>query len=260
MMFGVGKETVNRNKAAYPHNRLLALFWLTMLMFSSYQLCSLYIGYDKNRTELSKAKEIYYSGHLGEIAAKGSISSGFHTLLQLNPDIAGWLKIDDTPIDYPIVQADNNDDYLNRNYMREPMNAGSIFMDFRNDIAAQNRNTVLYGHRMKDGSMFGSLKKFLDNDFFNTHRTFRYSTLYKNYEAEIFSVYYTTTDVDYIQTRFVSDEDFTSFLQSVRERSIYKTDTVVTAEHPIITLSTCDYTLDPVEGRLAVHAKLVDKD
>jgi sortase B len=167
--------------------------------------------------------------------------------------------MDDTQINYPIVQAKDNDYYLFRNYKGEDMRAGSIFMDYRNDVKSQNRNTILYGHRMKDGSMFGSLKKMLDEDFFMSHRKLYYDTLFEGYDLEVFSVYTTTTDFYYIETDFSSDTEYTSFLEKIQEKSLYKTDTKVTESDQIVTLSTCDYALDPEAGRLVVHAKLVKR-
>ena len=95
--------------------------------------------------------------------------------------------------------------------------AGSIFMDYRIDIGSYNPNTILYGHRMKDGSMFDELNKFLDKDFFDNHKVVKFDTLYESYEAEIFAVYKTTTDFDYIQTDFTSDEDYGSLLHEIQE-------------------------------------------
>src|SRR5690625_7021903 len=81
-----------------------------------------------------------------------------------------------TQIDYPILQSDNNTDYLYRDYNNRETRAGSIFLDFRNDITTENKNTVVYGHRMKDGSMFQHLTKYMDEDFLSEHQTFEFDT------------------------------------------------------------------------------------
>src|SRR5699024_3859127 len=90
-----------------------------------------------------------------------------------------------TKIDYPILQAEDNDYYLNRNYKREDTPAGSIFVDYRNNVAEENRNTIVYGHRMKDDTMFNSLTKYLDEDFLKDHQTIKYDTMYGSYDAEV---------------------------------------------------------------------------
>lgn len=112
---------------------------------------------------------------------------------------------------------------------------------------------------MKDGSMFGSLKKMLDEDFFMSHRKLYYDTLFEGYDLEVFSVYTTTTDFYYIETDFSGDTEYTSFLEKIQGKSLYKTDTKLSASDQIVTLSTCDYALDPEAGRLVVHAKLVKR-
>src|SRR5699024_7180439 len=132
--------------------------------------------------------------------------------------------------------------------------------DYRNDIHLHDeRNIVVYGHRMKDGSMFQHLTKFLDEEFFETHRTFEFDTLYDSYEAEIFAVYNTLTDFNYIETHFDSDEEYEQLLSDIQAASKFQSDVEVTADDSIITLSTCDYELDQNEGRLVLQAKLTKK-
>src|SRR5699024_8753004 len=147
-----------------------------------------------------------------------------------------------------------------RNFYHGESRAGSIFLDYRNDIRlTDERNIVIYGHRMKDGSMFQHITKFLDEDFFNEHRTIEFDTLYEHYEAEVFAVYNTLTTFDYIQTYFENDTDYETLLTDIKGNSKFKTDVEVTADDKIITLSTCDYVLDKEAGRLVLHAKLIDK-
>ncbi|MGG1600178.1 class B sortase [Paenibacillus naphthalenovorans] len=263
-------------------SRLVNVLMTVLFFFSLFQLSGIFIDYYRNSQALAEARTLYegsadednpqaalsrtgdtvsgVSFNAAQAEAVPDVRSPFIDLLQVNRDVVGWIKIDDTRISYPILQTMNNDYYLNRNYKRENARSGSIFMDFRNAIIAPDPNTVIYGHRMKDGSMFGDLKKFLNKDFYNRHRTFTFDTLYQSYRAEIFSVYYTTTDFNYIQTEFDSEDEYRSFLQTIQEKSLYKSDTALTAEDRIVTLSTCDYTLDQVDGRLVVHAKLVEKD
>lgn len=117
------------------------------------------MDYYENRKVMAEAQHIYKRSPMEEKSENGEVRKQFQDLQKINPEIVGWITMDDTQINYPIVQAKDNDYYLFRNYKGEDMRAGSIFMDHRNDVKSQNRNTILYGHRMKDGSMFGSLKK-----------------------------------------------------------------------------------------------------
>src|SRR5690625_6800456 len=102
--------------------------------------------------------------------------------------------------------------YLDRNYYQDDSIAGSIFLDYRNNVDTLDLNTIIYGHRMKDGSMFQDLINFMDEDFFNKHRTIELETLYDSYEAEIFAVYKTTKDFNYIQTEFSYEVNYVKLL------------------------------------------------
>ncbi|MCP1311684.1 class B sortase [Paenibacillus tyrfis] len=241
------------------------------MLFSGYELTGILRSYHDNRVVMAEARQLY--GHaepqpphveaveppIDAVEAPKEARAQFKALLDANPDVVGWIRIGNTAIDYPVVQGKDNAYYLNRNYKGEEASAGSIFLDFRNDIGKAQPNTVIYGHRMKDGSMFGDLKKFLEEDFFRNNPTFQYDTLYHSYRAEIFSVYPATADLNYIQTGFENEQEYAAFLQSLRERSLYKTDTVLGVDDRILTLSTCDYTLDPAKGRLVLHAKLIEQ-
>lgn len=112
---------------------------------------------------------------------------------------------------------------------------------------------------MKDDTMFNQLKRYVDKEFFDSHPIVLFDTLYDRFDAEIFSVYRTTTDFDYIKTDFESDEEFQEFLDIIQEKSLHQSDVRVTKDDQILTLSTCDYMLDPDKGRLVVHAKLVER-
>lgn len=107
--------------------------------------------------------------------------------------------------------------------------------------------------------MFGSLKHYLEESYFKEHGKLYYDDLYAGYDIEIFAVYTTTSDVNYIRTDFATDEEYGAFLSEMQARSIYNTGVEVTPEDRIITLSTCDYILDPDYGRLVVQGKLVPR-
>jgi sortase B len=259
-------------KTAAVH-RVLTVLCMGVFVFCLIALGRIVIGYREQEELAAQARQLYYHQAAAnreapeeqstEAAAEDmsapAVRPAFRGLLALNPDIVGWLNIAGTSVDDPIVQAPDNEYYLYRNYKREASRAGSIFMDFRNVAGMPNMNTVMYGHRMKNGSMFGALKAYGDRDFFEKHRMFHYDTLYKSYDVDIFSVYYTTTDFNYIETAFSGDADYLSFLHSVQNRSMFKTGMMLSERDSILTLSTCDYTLDPVEGRLVIHGRLTER-
>ena len=201
----------------------------------------------------------YEGGGVTEVVENGDglkVRSGFDILLEENEETVGWITIEGTKIDYPILQAEDNNEYLQRDFYKNYNILGSIFMDFRNDVSSLGKNTIVYGHRTKNGTMFEGLTDFEDQTFYEKHKTFTFDTLYESYEAEIFAVYNTTTDFYYIQTDFSSEEDFQTLLDEIDDRSLIESDVEVGPEDHILTLSTCDYKLDKEKGRFVVHAKL----
>src|SRR5699024_5609125 len=218
-----------------------------VFIYATYGLVGIYMDYHQREKVAADVRETYYQTSAQkekksiEIDDEETDRPGFAELLKQNDDVVGWISIDDTKIDYPILHSADNQEYLTEDFNNEESIGGSIFMDYRNDIDSPDRNTIVYGHRMKNGTMFQHLTKFLDKDFFDSHRTFDVETLNGTYEAEIFAVYNTTTDFYYIQTDFEDDADFEQLLAEARKESMYEIDVDVNASDQIITLSTCDY-------------------
>lgn len=239
---------------------LVNLLAIGVFLYAGSQLFLIFYDYYENRQNMNNVQEIYRADEHEPNTQTTGLRAQFEPLKELNEDIIGWITVDDTAIDYPILQTRDNDYYLTRNYLREETRAGSIFMDYRNNISdEEDLNTVIYGHRMKDGTMFAGLKKYLDSSFFNKHPVIYYDTLYQGYDLEVFSVYQTKTDFYYIDTDFSSDKEYGDFIHSLKEKSVHETDVQITGNDRIVTLSTCDYSLDRTEGRLVVHAKLVER-
>src|SRR5699024_11731464 len=109
------------------------------------------------------------------------VRPGFESLQEINEDIVGWITINDTQIDYPVLQSDDNLQYLDTNYDNKLSRAGSIFLDYRNQVEDFDRNVIVYGHCMKDGSIFQYLSKFLYVELFEYNRIFYFVTLYNRY-------------------------------------------------------------------------------
>lgn len=230
---------------------------LAVFVYASKGLVDATMDYYNNHKLQNNLQDIYYNADIKDNDnSSNSIRSGFDGLLAENDDVVGWITVDGTKIDYPILQGDTNEKYLKHNFYGDESRAGSIFLDYRNNIDSPGYNTIVYGHRMKDGSMFQHLTKFLDEDFFNEHRKFKLDTLYEQYEGEIFAVYKTVTDFNYIQTDFNNDSEFNLFLMEIMKRAEHKTDVDFDDTDKIITLSTCDEQLDVLDGRLVVQAKL----
>ena len=177
-------------------------------------------------------------------------------LRQINPDIYGWITIEDSEVDYPIVRGEDNTYYLDHAYTGEYMIVGSIFADFRtNDKIINHYNTVLYGHNMKNGSMFHIVELMTeDEELFNKSRIMVY-TMDGIYEYAPISVYETNAYDQYFRMRFSNTKQFTDFADEILSKSVYPRTAEFTELDRILTLSTC--TNEEFSGRYALHARLI---
>ena len=184
------------------------------------------------------------------------IDVNFDELLKINKDTKGWIQVNGTNINYPFVQAKDNDYYLKRSFDKSYNRAGWVFLDFRNDYT-NNKNTIIYAHGRTDTTMFGSLKNILKSDWLDDDNNYvvRISTPEENTLWQVFSVYQIKTTSDYIRTNFSSDEDFVNFTKMLINRSDFSFNTEVLENDRILTLSTCynDY------EKVVLHAKLIKK-
>lgn len=186
------------------------------------------------------------------------IKSKLNALKSQCRDIAGWIKIDNTLIDYPIVQTDNNEFYLNHRFDGEFSKSGAIFVDYRNNRNfSDNKNTVIYGHNTLAKQMFGELDKFFTKSFFKNNKFVFIYTDQGIYKYEIFCVAKVNIFVDYTRTYFYDSNDFLEFVYAMKSRSVYKTDAEFTANDRILTLSTCTNSYNN-EERYCIMAKLIE--
>lgn len=176
-----------------------------------------------------------------------------------NSDIVGFIYVSGTKISYPVTRYSDNDYYLDHSFDKKTLKSGTIFMDCRNDRSLQeNKNIVIYGHNMTNGSMFGGIPKFYKSEsFFNETPIILY-TFDGIYTFEVFSIYRTTADYQYFRTSFESNEDFLSFANEMKGNSVYEKDVEFDKDDILLTLSTCTNTHQM--GRYALHAKLTRID
>lgn len=182
--------------------------------------------------------------------------SPYKELFTRNNDYIGWITIDNTNIDLPIVKGEDNDEYLRRNFDYEYAKEGSIFMDYRNFGFGFSLNTILYGHNLTDDRMFGDLNKYSDPEYALEHTIIEITDLYGIRRFQIFSSYYGEANSDLISVDFDSDT-FSNYLDLVSDLSTVDYNLSPTNEDYILTLVTCSYELD--DGRFYVHAiEIVD--
>lgn len=168
------------------------------------------------------------------------ISVDFSVLKQENEDIVGWLYLEDSPINYPVVQSYDNDYYLRRLVNGEYNIAGSLFMDYRNDSNLEDNNTIIYGHNMKNNTMFGFLQEYKNQNYYDNHKVMYYFTPEKNYIIELFTGYTISVESDIYDLSIIDS----SKLEELISKSDFESNTKVTEEDKIITLSTCAYEYD----------------
>ena len=185
------------------------------------------------------------------------INVDINSLKEKNSDTVGWINVNNTNINYPYVQTNNNDFYLDHSFDKSKNEAGWVFMDYRNSKNFDNKNTILYAHSRLDKTMFGSLSKTLNSKWYSNkdNHIIRISTESENTLWQIFSVYKIKTESYYITTYFDNDDEYTTFLNTIKNRSLYDFSTSLNKEDKILTLSTCYSDTE----RTVVHAKLIKK-
>lgn len=183
-------------------------------------------------------------------------SIDFTQLLKQNKDTVGWLIVNNTNINYPVVQTTNNDYYLKHAFDRSKNYAGWVYADFRNNFDTLSKNTVIYAHGRKDGVMFGSLNNALKKNWYTNleNQIIQLSTIKYNTMWQIFSVYKIEAESYYITTDFSNSDSFGEFVKTMEERSIYDFGVDVSSDDRLLTLSTC---FNDKGTRLVVQAKLV---
>lgn len=229
---------------------LLCLIFAAIIIFSAYQIISILLEYHAGEQSYDDLERYISLPSIGSSSTQPDDPEtdkddtvwpevDFDSLKKINDDIVAWIYIEGTEINYPIVQGEDNDYYLYRMIDGEYNKAGSIFMDYRNQADFSDKHTIIYGHQMKNGSMFADVLDYKKQEFYDAHPTYLIMTPDKNYKVEIFAGYVASVDDPSWQLTFPTDEDFTQWLDFTMERSAFESNTVPTAQDNIVTLSTC---------------------
>ena len=182
-------------------------------------------------------------------------------LQEINTDIVGWIQIEGTNINYPVLQGEDNEYYLNHNYKKQKTEKGSIFLDKSYNWDIESNNLIIYGHNLVNGQMFKDLLKYSKEEFFEQHKTIRFTTAEADKEYEIISVFkskvYNKTEknvfryYDFINSK--SEKEYNNFVKQAKAASLYDTKNTAEYEDDLITLITCAYHID--DGRFVVIGK-----
>lgn len=167
----------------------------------------------------------------------------FDALREVNPDIVAWIYLEDSVINYPVVQGDDNDYYLSHMFEGSWNGAGTIFLDSRNEGDFSDRHSVIYGHHMQNGSMFAALDDYKRQEFYDTHPTILLITPEKNYKIEMFSAYVASINDEAWELGF-TQAGFEAWLTETKGNSCFSSSVTPEATDRIVTLSTCSYEFD----------------
>ena len=187
------------------------------------------------------------------------ITALFDDLLNKNSDTVAWLKVNNTDIDFPVVQSNDNEYYLNHNFKKKYNEIGWTFADYRNNFPELDDNTIMYGHTYRNSSLaFSSLKTVLNKSWYNNdeNHIIEFTTSKKAMKFKIFSIYTVKNTNDYLNIN-MNENDFNKFINKALDRSIKNFNTEVNYGDKILTLSTCYNTSN---YRLVVHAKLMEEN
>jgi len=182
----------------------------------------------------------------------------FDALRVINPDIVAWLICEGTRINYPVVQGSDNDYYLKHLFDGKRNNAGCLFVDSNNEPGFVDHNTVIYGHHMKDKSMFQALTEYKTQAFYEKHPQMILLTPDGNYTIDLFAGYVTDIKADSWKLWFDSNTEFKEWLRETRSKSTFQSEVEISTADKFITLSTCSYAFD--NARYVVVGKLVPVD
>ena len=186
------------------------------------------------------------------------IKVDFTELIKKNEDTVGWINVNNTNINYPVVQSTDNNYYLTHSYDKKENEAGWVFLDYRNNKDFTSKNNIIYAHSRLDKTMFGSLSKVLKQSWYKdkSNHIIRLSTPTEDSLWQIFSVYVIKEETYYITTSWSSDTEYLNFLNTIKERSKYNFNTELNTDDKILTLSTCYSDTE----RTVVHAKLIKRN
>ena len=186
----------------------------------------------------------------------------YKTLYSKNKRLIGWLKIDDTNIDYPVMQTENNEYYLDHNFNQEYDKNGSLFLDCDCNVYPRSTNMIIYGHHMKSGSMFGNLQQYAKESYGKKHSVIEFDTIYEKATYQVMYVFrsqvYNEDDVVFKYYQFIeanSEEEFNFYMKEMASMSLYDTGVTANFGDSLLTLSTCDSS--QTDGRFVVVAKRI---
>lgn len=268
-----------RNRERTPRNPaviVLIILLIGGMIFAGWQLGSILLGYQRDRSayndlaasalgalaeEDDRTTLLPNSGN-NETPENTAVSEipftvDWDYLASVNPDIVGWLYCPDTIINYPVVQSEDHEYYLTHGFEGQSSSSGTLFADRDSVVGITQSHMIIYGHNMKDDSMFGILSEYADRSYFEEHPVFYYLTPNGSYRIDLICVTVVSSDLSNFPTYFSSTEDYQSYLNTITSDAYWVNSGAVTTDHQLMTFSTCTYGTQYDDARLLVHGMMV---
>ena len=241
-------------------SNIILVIAIVVFAVSAYKLYGIFSEYNKGDKEYQKIQDLVINTEKKDDTKEEAFSVDFEKLLEMNSDVVGWIRFDEpSEINYPVVQGRDNEEYLKRTFEANTNKLGTLFVDVNNPGDFSGRNTFIYGHNMKNGSMFAQLLKYKDDSFYKEHPYFYIYTpdgkvrTYENFSAGVVK----DTSDSYIMD-YADDAAFQTYIDYIKQQSAYPTSAEVTTASKIVSLSTCTNVRD--DERFLVHGVMIKEE
>ena len=240
------KKTSKSNSVRRMAMRVIIICLAGIMLVSGWRVYTIIRGYLADRAVYDKISE------------EAGDDIDFDALRKINPDVIGWLYYEDTIIDYPVVQGENNEMYLSMLFDRTWGGCGTLFADCITEAPFRQFNTIVYGHHMKDGTMFACLKELRDSEYCAKHPKLELSTPDGKFDLEIWAFLNEPADSNIYLTNIKYEEDKQAYLDLIESLASYTTNVEVSTGDRLVMLSTCAYEFE--EARYIVVCKMVPRN
>lgn len=246
------KRSRRRKSSGSVLTTIVLIVAIAVFCFSAFQLFRIFSSYKKGNDEYAKIQDLAVKAK--ELDGETIFSVDFDKLKEINPDTVGWIRFEEPSIiSYPIVHSHDNKEYLTKLFGEGENTYGTLFVDKDNAGDFSDKNTFIYGHRMKSGSMFGKLEMYADKEFYEKHPYFYiYTPDGKEAQYQIFAAGVVTDTSESYNKIYEDEQAFSDYISYVKTKSNYDTGVEVAPDSQIVSLSTC--TVDSNEDRFLVHA------
>ena len=241
-------------------SNIILVIAIVVFAVSAYKLYGIFSEYNKGDKEYQKIQDLVINTEKKDDTKEETFSVDFEKLLEMNSDVVGWIRFDEpSEINYPVVQGRDNEEYLKRTFEANTNKLGTLFVDVNNPGDISGRNTFIYGHNMKNGSMFAQLLKYKDDSFYKEHPYFYiYTPDGKVRTYEIFSAGVVKDTSDSYIMDYADDAAFQTYIDYIKQQSAYPTSAEVTTASKIVSLSTCTNVRD--DERFLVHGVMIKEE